>query len=203
MFQDNMHYNTQESMQIPNSDFGSSPPINSSFTTEDTILEELGIDFNLIINRTKQVINPVMDSPVSFSKEADLVGPLVLCLLLGSILLLGGKSHFGYIYGLSILSCLGIYLLLGGLAPQTPQFMLVVSVLGYSILPLLLLATLGIFVSINSYAFGSLITLISVVWCTLSSSRIFAHSLDMKSQQLLIAYPCGLVYGIFALLTIF
>ena len=198
-----MHFNSQESMQIPNSDFGSSAPINSSFAAEDSILEELGIDFNLIINRTKQVINPVMDSPVSFSKEADLVGPLVLCLLLGGILLLGGKSHFGYIYGLSILSCLGIYLLLGGLAPQTPQFMLVVSVLGYSILPILLLATLGIFVSINSYAFGSLVTLISVVWCTLSSSRIFAHSLDMKAQQLLIAYPCGLVYGIFALLTIF
>ena len=196
MFQDNMHFSTQESMEIPSSDFGSS-------TVEDSILEELGIDFNLIINRTKQVINPVMDSPVSFSKEADLVGPLVLCLLLGGILLLGGKSHFGYIYGLSILSCLGIYLLLGGLAPHTPQFMLVVSVLGYSILPILLLATLGIFVSINSYVFGSLITLISVVWCTLSSSRIFAHSLDMKSQQLLIAYPCGLVYGIFALLTVF
>ena len=190
-------------MQIPNSHFGDSPPADSSFIGEESILEELGIDFSLIINRTKQVINPMMDSPVSFSREADLIGPLVLCLMLGAILLLSGKSHFGYIYGISILSCVGIYLLLGGLAPQTPNFMLVVSVLGYSILPILLLATLGIFISINSYAFGSIITLVIVVWCTLSSSRIFAHSLDMKSQQLLIAYPCGLVYGIFALLTIF
>ena len=198
-----MQFSTQDHMQIPNSNFGSSPPADSSFAGEESILEELGIDFSLIINRTKQVINPMMDSPVSFSREADLIGPLVLCMMLGAILLLSGKSHFGYIYGISILSCLGIYLLLGGLAPQTPNFMLVVSVLGYSILPILLLATLGIFISINSYAFGSLITLVIVVWCTLSSSRVFAHSLDMKSQQLLIAYPCGLVYGIFALLTIF
>ena len=197
------NFNPSSNFGTP-TDFGNGPAVSSSFTEEESILEELGIDFNLILTRTKQVINPVVDFPVSFTQEADLVGPLVLCLLFGAILLLGGKSHFGYIYGLSILSCLGIYLLLGGLAPNSPNFTLIVSVLGYSILPLLLLAFLGIFVAIKNYALAcTVLTLVIVTWCTLSSSRIFAHSLDMKSQQLLIAYPCALVYGIFALLTIF
>ena len=39
--------------------------------------------------------------------------------------------------------------------------------------------------------------------CTLSSSKLFVTALEMRQQQLLVAYPCALLYGVFALITMF
>lgn len=50
---------------------------------------------------------------------------------------------------------------------------------------------------------GTVLSLVIIVWCSYSASKLFVTALSMHSQQLLIAYPCALVYGIFALLTIF
>merc|ERR1712137_1357094 len=40
---------------------------------------------------------------------ADLAGPLVFGFTLGLFLLLGGKVHFGYIYGMGVIGCLSMY----------------------------------------------------------------------------------------------
>lgn len=40
--------------------------------------------------------------------DTDLAGPVCFCLLLGAILLLSGKVHFGYIYGFSMCGCLSL-----------------------------------------------------------------------------------------------
>ena len=50
---------------------------------------------------------------------------------------------------------------------------------------------------------GMVLAVIFVVWCSYSASQLFVVALAMDSQQLLIAYPCALLYGVFALLTIF
>ena len=50
---------------------------------------------------------------------------------------------------------------------------------------------------------GTVLSLVIIVWCSYSASNLFVTALAMNSQQLLIAYPCALVYGVFALLTIF
>ena len=39
--------------------------------------------------------------------------------------------------------------------------------------------------------------------CTLSASKLFVTALELKQQQLLVAYPCSLLYGVFALITMF
>lgn len=50
---------------------------------------------------------------------------------------------------------------------------------------------------------GTVLALFIIGWCSLSASKIFTSALAMEGQQLLIAYPCALLYGLFALLTVF
>ncbi len=51
--------------------------------------------------------------------------------------------------------------------------------------------------------FGYLLALLSIIWCTYSASGIFVAVLRMSDQRLLVAYPVGLLYGCFALLSVF
>ena len=50
---------------------------------------------------------------------------------------------------------------------------------------------------------GIILTAVTVLWCSVSASKLFVSALEMDHQQLLVAYPCALVYGVFALLTVF
>lgn len=200
--QGNMTYHTTGSN---NESTGSGGKFTSGFSSENDdipILEELGIDFNLIMTRTREVLNPITHSVNTHAEDCELAGPLVFCLLFGSILLVSGKIQFGYIYGVSILGCIGIYCLLWGMANRTPTFWTVVSVLGYCMLPMVLLAAFGLLFTLNG-SFGLILTGVVVLWCAVASSNIFTHSLEMIDQKLLVAYPCALIYGVFALLTVF
>lgn len=48
-----------------------------------------------------------------------------------------------------------------------------------------------------------MLALFVIGWCSLSASKIFSSTLDMSGQELLVAYPCALLYGVFTLLTVF
>ena len=50
---------------------------------------------------------------------------------------------------------------------------------------------------------GTVLTIATVLWCSWSASKLFVTALQMDSQQPLVAYPCALVYAVFALLTVF
>lgn len=50
---------------------------------------------------------------------------------------------------------------------------------------------------------GILLTAAIIGWCSFSASKIFISALAMEGQQLLIAYPCALLYGVFALISVF
>jgi hypothetical protein len=50
---------------------------------------------------------------------------------------------------------------------------------------------------------GYLLSLLSILWCTYAASGIFVAVLRMSDQRLLVAYPVGLLYGCFALLSVF
>ncbi|BHF66439.1 Protein yipf5 [Sparganum proliferum] len=151
---------------------------------------------------TLNVLNPLRECPIEVLQDTDLAGPLVFCLIFGGTLLLGGKVHFNYIYGFGVLSCLGMYLLLtmmtvDGVAPTC-----VASVLGYCLLPMCFLSTLGIVFSLKSLL-GIVLIVFIVLWCAMSSSKLFVRALNMQQQQFLVGYPCALVYAVFALLTVF
>uniref|UniRef100_A0A6I8NH10 Yip1 domain family member 7 n=1 Tax=Ornithorhynchus anatinus TaxID=9258 RepID=A0A6I8NH10_ORNAN len=163
---------------------------------------ELGINFQHIWQKTLTVLNPLRPADPGIMAETDLAGPAVFCLALGATLLLAGKVHFGSVYGLSVLGCVGIHTLLNLMSSAHVSFGCVASVLGYGLLPMVLLSGTAALFSLQGTA-GTVFALAVVGWCSQSTSKIFISVLAMEGQQLLVAYPCALLFGIFALLTVF
>ncbi|KAJ3252927.1 hypothetical protein HK103_001073 [Boothiomyces macroporosus] len=120
------------------------------FNNEPPLLEELGINFSHILSKGFTVLNPIK----------------------AGCLLLSGKAHFGYIYGIATMGCIVI------------------------------LSGVSILVSLSG-TFGLVISGLSVAWCAFSASGMFVSVLDMKEQRLLVAYPVGLLYSAFAMVTVF
>ena len=113
---------------------------------EPPLLEELEIDFPRIWQKTLAVIRPFRKSiDAHLMDETDLAGPLVYCFLFGMTLLLGGKLQFNYVFGISGVACLGVFALLTLMTERDVSLSLVVSVLGYCMLPLLGVAVLCVF----------------------------------------------------------
>ena len=50
---------------------------------------------------------------------------------------------------------------------------------------------------------GTGVSVLAVIWCALSASKLFITAFNMEHQQLLVAYPCSLLYAVFALITMF
>ncbi|KAM6150616.1 protein YIPF7 [Erethizon dorsatum] len=185
-----------------NSDYYLQSPYITSFEEEPPLLEELGINFDHIWQKTLTVLNPMKPADGSIMNETDLTGPILFCVALGATLLLAGKFHFGYVYGMSAIGCLGIHALLNLMSSAGVSCGCVASVLGYCLLPVVILSSCAIFCSLQG-TMGTLMALVVISWCSLSASKIFISALDMEGQQLLIAYPCALLYGLFTLLTVF
>ncbi|XP_076992883.1 protein YIPF7 [Tamandua tetradactyla] len=185
-----------------NVDSYSQSPYIDSFDEEPPLLEELGINFDHIWQKTLTVLNPLKPADGSIMIETDLAGPILFCIAVGASLLLAGKVQFGYVYGLSAIGCLGIHALLNLMSISGVSYGCVASVLGYCLLPMVILSGCAIFFSLQGN-FGTVLALAIVGWCSLSASKIFISALAMEGQQLLIAYPCALLYGLFALLAVF
>ncbi|XP_068085236.1 protein YIPF5 [Anabrus simplex] len=151
---------------------------------------------------TLAVLNPFRTTDANILQDTDLAGPLVFCLAFGAFLLLSGKVHFNYIYGIGVLGCLAIYGLLNLMAMSGVTLGVVVSVLGYCLLPMVALSGANVILSLQGLL-GIVLTVLSIAWCSLSASKLFVTALSMDHQQPLVAYPCALLYGVFALITIF
>ncbi|KAI1295577.1 Protein YIPF7 [Halotydeus destructor] len=201
--------NPQPNLFTPsmNTDPFSSSPGHSDdpYADEPPLLEELGINFDQITQKTLAVINPLKSTQANILHDADLAGPLVFCLAFGVFLLLTGKVSFGFIYGIGIIGCLSMYFLLNLMSPpEMPiTFACTVSVLGYCLLPMVLLSGLSVVFKLNNGFVGTIAALLTVIWCSWSASKLFVTALTSHNQQPLIMYPCALLYGVFALLTVF
>lgn len=177
------------------------------FAEEPPLLEELGINPNRIFEKSLAVLNPFHSNghfDINLLYETDLAGPAALCIILGTCLLLtGGKANFGYVYGLVIVSCIAMYILLTLMTAEgILPFGSVASVLGYCLLPVVLLSFLGVISSLYS-SLGFMCAVLAVMWSSLSASKLFASMSGDAQQRLLIAYPCALLYGTFALIIVF
>jgi hypothetical protein len=171
---------------------------------EPPLLEELGINFDHIFKKTKSVLNPFTIPDLSIADDVDLAGPFVFCLAFAFSLLLLGKIHFGYVYGIVTLGTFGMYSLLNLMISSNKPCsgLFVTSVLGYCLLPMVILSFSSFLFKLNGFI-GLIVAMIFILWCSLSASKLFASSLAMIGQQMLVAYPCALFYGVFALLTMF
>ncbi|KAL7422456.1 hypothetical protein Q5752_003104 [Cryptotrichosporon argae] len=169
---------------------------------EPGLMEELGINPAHILQKSLTVLNPVSRVDAHIMDDADLAGPFVFCFAFAFVLLLSGKPQFSYIYGVGLLGTTAIYTLLNLMSDTPIDAYRTASVLGYCLLPMVGLGGLGALVGMDHVA-GYALSAASVVWCTHSASAIFVAVLRMDHQRLLVAYPVGLLYGCFALLSIF
>ncbi|XP_041360073.1 protein YIPF5-like [Gigantopelta aegis] len=174
----------------------------SNYEDEPPLMEELGINFDHIVQKTTAVLNPLKVTDHDIMQDTDLAGPLVFCLSFGVSLMLAGKLQFGYIYGIGVVGCLAMYALLNLMSMTGVSVGCTISVLGYCLLPMVILSFSSVVLSLQGIL-GIVFTVITVLWCSLSASKLFVSALAMDQQQFLVAYPCALVYGVFALLTVF
>eukprot|EP00762_Andalucia_godoyi_P004301 ANDGO_05554.mRNA.1 Protein YIPF5 homolog len=193
--------------QLPNSDL----PFDEEedYANEPPLLEELGIHPAHIANKTLAVLNPFSSRgrDTHVFDDSDLAGPLLFCAALGFALLLRGKIHFGMIYGVGMMGCLGMYSLLNLMMPAGLGGIDVsrtVAVLGYSLLPIVLLVLLLLVVPVSSAGMTVAIMMWSVVsWSTYAASQLFVSVCGMAHQKWLVAYPVALVYTCFALMAVY
>ncbi|XP_047531559.1 protein YIPF5 [Vanessa atalanta] len=189
---------------------GEPTPGETSEFDEPPLLDELEIYPDRILEKTLAVLNPFhgqskADDANFLLRDTDIAGPIAFCLALAVCLFLSGnKAHFGYVYGLSVMSVILMYFLLSLMSRTEGVFTLlsVASVLGYCMLPMVVLASLGIFISLEG-SIGLSLSAIAVIWSALSASRLFVTMSGDSEQRPLIAYPCALVNGVFALLVLF
>ncbi|XP_034530623.1 protein YIPF7-like isoform X2 [Notolabrus celidotus] len=117
---------------------------------EPPLLEELGINFDHIWQKTLTVLNPLKPADGSIMNETDLTGPIIFCIALGVTLMMAGKAHFGYVYGTSATGCTGMYMLLSLMSSLAVSFGCVASVLGYCLLPMVALSAFAVFYSLQT-----------------------------------------------------
>ncbi|KII92607.1 hypothetical protein PLICRDRAFT_89178 [Plicaturopsis crispa FD-325 SS-3] len=172
------------------------------FEGEPPLLEELGINFSHIRAKSLTVLNPLRRIDEHIMDDADLAGPLLFCFCFGTFLLFSGKPQFGYIYGVGLLGSVSIYTLLNLMSETGIDAYRVVSVMGYCLLPMVGVGAISVTRTLDG-VIGYLLSILSIVWCTYAASGIFVAVLRMSDQRLLVAYPVGLFYGCFALLSVF
>ncbi|KAJ2453397.1 hypothetical protein EV183_002254 [Coemansia sp. RSA 2336] len=173
------------------------------FPNEPPLMEELGINFQHIKSKTLAVLNPFKPLDTKIYDDSDMAGPLLFILVLGTFLLLSGKSQFGYIYGVALLGTVGIWTILNLMSQGGIEVMRTASILGYCLLPIVFLGSIGLGVDLKTGQLGTIAAILPIVWSTYSSATMFVTVLSMSEQRLLVAYPVCLFYTSFALLTVF
>jgi hypothetical protein len=180
------------------------------YDNEPPLLEELGVNFPHIYSKSRAVLFPIGKHAKSLESgliedDADLAGPLAFALGLGGELLLAGKMHFGYVYGFGLSGCLAMTILLNLLNPNGAVSMwTVISILGYALLPVNLLAGINVLYRIHKMSVvGMVLAVVIILWCTAASTRLFERGCQMRDQRFLVAYPAALLYSAFVMITIF
>ena len=95
-----------------------------------------------------------------------------------------------------------MYVILNLMNNQDLSLERVVSILGYSLVPIVLLSALAVLVDM-SRGFGLYLALCVILWSTVAATRYLDVSLNMHDRRFLIAYPIGLLYTSFTFITIF
>jgi len=169
---------------------------------EPPILEELGINVEHIWLRMKGIaFFKKVDETVL--EDADLSGPFIIAMGMGVCNMLAGKLQIGYIWGFFMVGCISIYMLINVMSQRNGiDLYRTASILGYGLIPIDLLAFIGIFMSLKS-TFGLVAAMAMVFWATATTSKFFETAISMKQQRWLVAYPVCLVYTAFTMLSVF
>lgn len=174
------------------------------FEDEPPLLEELGINTKQIWTKTTSILNPFRVNP-NLHEDADLSGPFLFLIAFGLFQLLAGKLHFGIILGWITVSSLFLYVVFNMLAGRNGVLDLYrcLSLIGYSMLPMVMLSALSLFVPQGGVAIFTMAA-VFVVWATRVCARLlFELASCGEEHRGLVAYACFLIFVLFSLLVIF
>ena len=150
---------------------------------EPPILEELGINFEHIVTKTKAVMLPRRSKlSAEVVNDSDFAGPILFCLVLGTLLLFNGKVHFGYIYGVFVVGLLGLWSLLNLMSDKGIDIYRTASIMGYCLLPIVVLAALSIPVDLRG-ALGAPLVALAIGWCSNAAALFFVISLEADDRR--------------------
>lgn len=170
------------------------------------LLEELGIFPSHILAKSAAVLHPFRVMASETVEDSDIAGPLCFTVFLAFLLTLQGKLHFGAIYGLSVMGILMAHALLTLMSDVNVQLQLVISTLGYCLLPNSILA---IFSTFHVWFIGRSpgimlpLSLVIVAWSAWCATSMFTQAFRLQHAKYLVLYPTTLFYAVFAALTIF
>lgn len=195
------------SPQFGNSVSSSNISISSSaanFDEEPPLLEELGINTKQIWSKTTSLLNPFRVSKPDLHEDADLSGPVMLVMAFGLFQLLAGKIHFGIILGWVTVSALFLYVVFNMLAGRngTLDLYRCVSLIGYCMLPMVILSALSLFLPQGGFAISA-VAAVFVMWSTRACTTLLVHVARWDQHPGLLAYVCFLIYTLFSLLVVF
>ena len=169
---------------------------------EPPLLEELGINPQNIKNKIIGVIT-LKRIDKKFLEDSDMAGPLLIFLLFAFSSVLQYKINFGYIYGISVFGSILLFLLLNLMSKNSGILLYnTISVLGYCLIPIVLLSFIAVFMDMKNFV-GGIFAFLAIVLASLNASRFFEIGLDMYSQRWIIFYPVALFYTCFVLVTVY
>ncbi|CAI9767507.1 unnamed protein product [Fraxinus pennsylvanica] len=176
----------------------------TGFEDEPPLLEELGINTKQIYQKTISILNPFRIN-ARLHEDADLSGPFLFLMAFGLFQLLAGKLHFGILLGWVTVASLFLYIVFNMLAGKNGNLELYrcVSLIGYCILPIVILSAVSLFVPQGGVVIMVLMGLF-VIWSTRVCACLLVELASYGDEHRgLIAYACFLIYMLFSLLVIF
>lgn len=208
---------TTQTLPFMSFDFGSAPPsfppstsgytasaTIQSFENEPPLLEELGINTNVMMRKTLTILNPLKVNPY-LHEDADLSGPFLFCLLFGLFQLLAGKIIMGVILGWITVASMFLYVVSNLLAGHhgTLDLYRCVSLVGYCLLPMVIFSAISLFIPHEGFLIFTVASL-AVIWCTRACTSLLVVLAPIAEEhRSLVAYACALIYTAFSLLVVF
>lgn len=138
-------------------------------------------------------------------EDPDLSGPVLIALCFGFLLLLSGKLQFGDIYALFVLGNVLLFLLFNFMSQlEIIPLYSIMSTVGYSLIPMLLLGVFRIFNNMKGPA-GIIMCLAISCWSSLAASNFIEALMKQTNadRKPLLIYPLFLFYVCFTMIIIF
>uniref|UniRef100_A0A383W3U1 Uncharacterized protein n=1 Tax=Tetradesmus obliquus TaxID=3088 RepID=A0A383W3U1_TETOB len=178
----------------------------NSFEDEPPLLEELGIDIPSILQKTKAILLHQMKS--NCLDELDFGGALIFLLLLGGLHLLLGKMHFGVLLGWSVVQSIVLWFVVNQIASNEAaehralDLYSCCCIVGYGMLPLILLSVAVLLTPRGPVS--AVLAILAAAWSAITAAKVLARiSHALAEVRSLVLIPCFLLYGSFALLTVY
>lgn len=177
---------------------------NSDLLNEDEdipLLEDLGVNMKNIKQKIISILT-LRKIDKTFFDESDQAGPFFIICVFALTLVLQKKTCFGYLYGISVIGSILVFLLLN-LMSKNESILLydTISILGYNLIPIVLLSVLKIIIH-GTGIFTNILCIFVILFSSLSATRFFETALEMQNQRFLIFYPVALFYTCFVLVTV-